>query len=800
MSDVKGLPPEPGTAPIPEGHVRLYHQTHPKHVESIRKNGILLSHARGIEGPKAIYADEQGFYGKPSEHTTVEFHVPKEQFSKPFVRSDAVKPESIVGIHEPWHHITRYLHKDGLHETLRGDYDDMLDDPHHNKAISHLKTHYGEGMEKALHIQNLRNTKSEKVFRLSRQDDPSVAVNVEMYRSEHHEPGHWRIENIKPHSEPDPNAKGWDRILKTPAKVPYESMKGKFGPAHLREFARHLKAEHGVTTLSGIRVTGARAKANTNRLRTEVELGKALRLTAHQPFPVQSGANKQVGADWHHEGTSENPMNPNKRVISKKPTWIEGPAKVGTYELREDATRMNHFHVNEVQAVTRGGGQAAMQHLTQMADRHGVSLQLIAEPLKPQGEGVKMTRTKLRSWYQKHGFRPRQGDLMVRTPTKLEKSMPTPFTDLKHRLEKGLIEDVASGVKAGAKTLGVQMKHKASMVQRGAKDIAQGRVGAGVRTIKHAVEMAGKNVKDAVSLGVEHFQRQQTLSNLQESDVEKSMHPNSFVELSERLQKSWFMDRRVRFGSANNPVNEGRTTTTMMADGKAKKVTTGPVKSSRVPDAKKDKLKKEVETIAPSDFTTNRAGDPMLSPSAEFVSDQLARKKIKTKDTDTTKRTFRRDGSVDAIQLFAKALRAHLEKSQRRYRADEEHPRHIGRDAWAEHINTSPPNQKDPRTAHTFAVTHEDKAHEMNVYLENDPSVDKPGEWSMQVHAERSRGNDRRPLDPNKAKGTWGPTHMRNVVRHIKEKYGVEKLKIAKRTPEGGVGSTKDLSKEGLPR
>ena len=54
------LPAEPGTAPIPKDHVRLYHQTSSdKNLDSIRHTGIKLSHAKGYEGPKAVYADEK---------------------------------------------------------------------------------------------------------------------------------------------------------------------------------------------------------------------------------------------------------------------------------------------------------------------------------------------------------------------------------------------------------------------------------------------------------------------------------------------------------------------------------------------------------------------------------------------------------------------------------------------------------------------------------------------------------------------------------------------------------------------
>ena len=59
------IPAEPGSTPIPEGHVRLYHQTHPKNTRSIRRNG--LEARQPAEGPRGLYADEQGFYGKPED-------------------------------------------------------------------------------------------------------------------------------------------------------------------------------------------------------------------------------------------------------------------------------------------------------------------------------------------------------------------------------------------------------------------------------------------------------------------------------------------------------------------------------------------------------------------------------------------------------------------------------------------------------------------------------------------------------------------------------------------------------------
>ena len=67
------LPPKPGETPIPAGHIRLYHQTEEKNLGAIKHQGIQLSKAEGIEGPRAIYADPKGFYGKPEDKPTVEF-------------------------------------------------------------------------------------------------------------------------------------------------------------------------------------------------------------------------------------------------------------------------------------------------------------------------------------------------------------------------------------------------------------------------------------------------------------------------------------------------------------------------------------------------------------------------------------------------------------------------------------------------------------------------------------------------------------------------------------------------------
>lgn len=122
------VPSEPGTTPVSSDHVRLYHQTSSKNLSNIRRSGIQLSKAKGYEGPKSIYADEKGFYGKPDDTPSVEFHVPKKDFDRPFVNRDKVEPKEIIATHKPWHASVRYIDNDSKlrGEIERGEHDDVL--------------------------------------------------------------------------------------------------------------------------------------------------------------------------------------------------------------------------------------------------------------------------------------------------------------------------------------------------------------------------------------------------------------------------------------------------------------------------------------------------------------------------------------------------------------------------------------------------------------------------------------------------------------------------------------------------
>lgn len=237
---------------------------------------------------------------------------------------------------------------------------------------------------------------------------------VHLWRHDTMEPGHYHLADVEP----------IDHTLSISGKAYSRNFSNRLGPSVLRQAARYLKDTHGVTKVTGFRVTGARfpghgedgaeegtpVETTFKALPGEPTTTLKLRSSVHVERPV-GGRTPVAPDDWHHEGTLQNPLNDAKRVVRA------GDA-MGTYRVRNHAYLANHATVEEVQAVTRGGGRAAMQHLIDRADRHGVSLSLYANPLKPQGEGKKLSTRELKGWYRSFGFRPQKGDLMTRPPAR----------------------------------------------------------------------------------------------------------------------------------------------------------------------------------------------------------------------------------------------------------------------------------------------------------------------------------------------------------------------------------------------
>jgi hypothetical protein len=134
------VPAEPGTVPIPSGHIRLFHQTTEESAKAIESTGIKQEKAQGIEGPKGIYADPKGFYGDPAERPTVEFHVSKDRWQPPMVTGDVTKKD-IIAVHHPWHARVRYMeaNPEVLKEVLAGEHDSLLTDKQYGPAIRYIK-------------------------------------------------------------------------------------------------------------------------------------------------------------------------------------------------------------------------------------------------------------------------------------------------------------------------------------------------------------------------------------------------------------------------------------------------------------------------------------------------------------------------------------------------------------------------------------------------------------------------------------------------------------------------------------
>lgn len=94
-----------------------------------------------------------------------------------------------------------------------------------------------------------------------------------------------------------------------------------------------------------------------------------------------------------HATTSEHPFNPNMRIVNNSATVHISPNLDGSVHLHD----IMSLHPRS------GAGTEALQHLTNLADKHGVAISGTAKAYTDhQGRIGKSSR--LKSWYQKHGF------------------------------------------------------------------------------------------------------------------------------------------------------------------------------------------------------------------------------------------------------------------------------------------------------------------------------------------------------------------------------------------------------------
>lgn len=81
------------------------------------------------------------------------------------------------------------------------------------------------------------------------------------------------------------------------------------------------------------------------------------------------------------------------------------------------------IHISNIMSFAKkndGNASNAMKWLCQLADKHGVKMDLEVVPIKNAGarEGKSLNKAELKAWYKRNGFKPVGGDHMMREPTK----------------------------------------------------------------------------------------------------------------------------------------------------------------------------------------------------------------------------------------------------------------------------------------------------------------------------------------------------------------------------------------------
>jgi len=145
-SDIKGfdtIPLERGTSKVKEGYVRVYHQTSPENIESIRKTGLLVEKSRASSESRGVSVADTPFYGNNPNLVTIELQIPagiKAQSQGLALQQD-IPAGDILAIHEPWHEKVRYIQQnpETLKEVRNGDFDYLATDKDYGKAIKYIK-------------------------------------------------------------------------------------------------------------------------------------------------------------------------------------------------------------------------------------------------------------------------------------------------------------------------------------------------------------------------------------------------------------------------------------------------------------------------------------------------------------------------------------------------------------------------------------------------------------------------------------------------------------------------------------
>jgi hypothetical protein len=165
---------EPGTRPIPDHHIRMFHYT--PYPDSVAHEGIKLNKSRGhtygdintiwaVAGNSETHPYKKQYYQPmiefhidprdprvnmggvhPSEKWTPEDARDSERSASTYTFNGDIKPEEIVAIHRPWHVHARTILKDPLHKKKfeEGHYEFVKNDPELKGVHEWLTQRFGK--------------------------------------------------------------------------------------------------------------------------------------------------------------------------------------------------------------------------------------------------------------------------------------------------------------------------------------------------------------------------------------------------------------------------------------------------------------------------------------------------------------------------------------------------------------------------------------------------------------------------------------------------------------------------------
>lgn len=158
-------------------------------------------------------------------------------------------------------------------------------------------------------------------------------------------------------------------------------------PSRVKLYTRYTKKHGGLTKPSDEDEHIHIIPADSYRRMNESE---------EQPVRLKLGKPKGESAQKFMvdfvDDSDEHPFNPAARILHGSVVHVSRDG--------------NQVHIHDIQTLApkSGAGTKALKHLTSLADKHGVKLNLFAKAYSNRPEHIRST-PKLIKWYEKHGFK-----------------------------------------------------------------------------------------------------------------------------------------------------------------------------------------------------------------------------------------------------------------------------------------------------------------------------------------------------------------------------------------------------------